>query len=340
MSGDAVDQAADGRVPRRPERLEPADILREELVARLPDRPFSKESVERPRNGREEIDERVHGAAAHRVRVDVGGPAREEAVQHVPRDEPSLQEIGEAFPRPVQAELREHEGDVRFALRESDERGKRAIERLIDDPRDLRLVRHAETRIEVRLERELAKERQAEGVDRADLDVGEAIADRRPPRAVERGLLRRAPQVADDALAHLGGGLSRERDREDVRGIDAPREQVDVARDQHARLPRAGRCFEHDAVIGIARVVPGCRVGIGGGRRLPFRIAAEERHLIRHRSPRRPRSPCGRCWSRRTSCRERARPAARETPRVPPRRPRRAGAPVPRPALWRVPAFR
>ena len=58
----------------------------------------------------------------------------------------------------------------------------------------------------------------------------------------------RVAQALDDALAHLGGGLSRERDRENVVGIDAGAQQIDVAIDQDARLAGAGRRLEHDVL--------------------------------------------------------------------------------------------
>ena len=49
----------------------------------------------------------------------------------------------------------------------------------------------------------------------------EPIAHLGPARLVELRLRGRAPQLADDALAHLRRGLARERDREDVAGLDA-----------------------------------------------------------------------------------------------------------------------
>jgi hypothetical protein len=62
----------------------------------------------------------------------------------------------------------------------------RAVQRLLDEARDLGLVGHVEAGIEVRFEWELAEQRQAERVDGADRDFREAIAQLDPARLVER----------------------------------------------------------------------------------------------------------------------------------------------------------
>ena len=54
-----------------------------------------------------------------------------------------------------------------------------------------------------------------------------------------------------NAAAHLGRRLARERDREDVCGIDAAAQEIEVAIDEHVRLAGAGRRLEHDVVRGI-----------------------------------------------------------------------------------------
>ena len=59
----------------------------------------------------------------------------------------------------------------------------------------------------------------------------------------------------EHAVAHLGGGLPRERDRQDVARIDAGVEQPYEPIDEHARLARAGRGLEHHVVARIDREV-------------------------------------------------------------------------------------
>ena len=80
-------------------------------------------------------------------------------------------------------------------------------------------------------------------------------------------LVAMAPrQFVQDALPHLGRGLARERDREDVARLDAGQQQADVAIDQHARLAGAGRGFERDVSRRIDRLAP--RLGVAGFARI------------------------------------------------------------------------
>ena len=58
-----------------------------------------------------------------------------------------------------------------------------------------------------------------------------------PARGVELALRGSLPAAVDDPLAHLGGGLAREGDRQDVRGIDTGAQQVDVASTSTVVLP-------------------------------------------------------------------------------------------------------
>ena len=69
------------------------------------------------------------------------------------------------------------------------------------------------------------------------------------------------PQRGHHALAHLGGGLAREGDRQDVARRHAGFEQPDVAIDEHARLAGAGRRFERDVAARIDREPPRARIG-------------------------------------------------------------------------------
>ena len=106
---------------------------------------------------------------------------------------------------------------------------------------------------------ELAKQRQAEGVDRRNRDIAETFLELAPARAVEFRQPARLAKALDDAIAHLGGGFPREGDRQNVIGIDAGSQQVDVSLDEHARLARPGRRFEHDVLRRIDGVKRGRR---------------------------------------------------------------------------------
>ncbi len=135
------------------------------------------------------------------------------------------------------------------------------IECLLDQPRHFGLVRKVETRIQVGLERKFAQQGQAKRIDRADGNVAEPIAQVDPAGTIELGPCRRLSKLAHDALAHFCRGLAREGNRQDVGGIDAALQQVDVARDEHRRLPRSRGGFKDDVVRRIDRKA--ARVGVG-----------------------------------------------------------------------------
>ena len=149
-----------------------------------------------------------------------------------------------------------------------------AIDGVLGETRRLGLVGDGEAGGEAGLERELAQQRVAERVDGADGDVADAIAQRQPARAPRVALGGGAAQLRDDALAHLGGGLAGEGDGQDVRGIDADAQQVDVALHQHRRLAGAGRGLEHDVVARIDGVGARRLVGRERARRCRDRVGA------------------------------------------------------------------
>ena len=171
---------------------------------------------------------------------------REIAAQHLRRDEPPVEQRGDPDAQPPLPELREHQRHVIVVSRDGAADAKRPIERFADEARHLGVVGQVERRVDVGFERKLAQQRQTEGVDRRDRDVAEPILEIAPADEVRRRQTARLAQAVDDPLAHLGGRLARERDREDVIGIDAGAQQIHVALDEHTRLARAGRRLEHD----------------------------------------------------------------------------------------------
>ncbi len=110
------------------------------------------------------------------------------------RDEPPIQQRPDAGAEPPLAELREHERHVLVVAREAAADAQRLVERRRHEPRRLRVVGEIEARIDVRLERELAQQREAEGVDRRDRDVAEATRDLAPSRRVD---LREAARLLE-----------------------------------------------------------------------------------------------------------------------------------------------
>ena len=89
------------------------------------------------------------------------------------------------------------------APRETATDAQGVIERLFDQPRDFRLVREGEGGIELGFERELAQEAVAEGVDRADRDVAEAVTEGEPARPLAERRCNTNPASAITSLLRL-----------------------------------------------------------------------------------------------------------------------------------------
>ena len=115
-----VDQSSHRGIVRSPERLEPAKIAREHLVPRMFDRPVGEESFESAGHRMKEVDQAVHGATADRAGSQVRRAAREKPVEHIPRDQPSIEQRREPFPGTPDAELSEHQRQIRFTFGQPD----------------------------------------------------------------------------------------------------------------------------------------------------------------------------------------------------------------------------
>jgi hypothetical protein len=96
------------------------------------------------------------------------------------RHQPPVEQGRQPRPRAAVAELREDQRDVLVRGGDAPADAQRAVERLVDEPRHLGFVGQGEPRIEVRLERKLSEQREAERIDRAHADVPEPIAQFAP----------------------------------------------------------------------------------------------------------------------------------------------------------------
>ena len=298
---------ARGRRPRgRPPRREcrPAGTAACSDFAQQPERrnggAGGEEGVETAAHRREHVAQRGGAAFGHGRHRPVGRALREIAPQDRGRHQAPVEQRRQARLRAAIAQLREHERHVLVLARHRAAGAQRAVERLVDEPRHLGLVGHREARIEVGLERELAQQRQAEGVDRAHGDVAGAIAQLAPARRGNLAALGRDAERRQDALAHFGRGLPGEGHRQDVRRVHARAQQVDVAVHQHARLAGPGRGLERDVEAGIDGAL-----ARGAVARVDARVERGVAAVVVERQPRsathRRRSPCGRPTSRRSS---------------------------------------
>ena len=228
-----------------------SEVGRNQVVGIAPRRPVRDERLEAAIERREDAlqarDE--SGECVGRRRTDSFG---QEPADGRPGGQPAVDQRLEASPDSPLAEHRHEQPDVLGRCHPA-RRAESPVDRRLHEARRCRLVRDVEPGVEIRLQGELAQQREAERVDRADGNVREPVAQRRPARLVLGGLARLRSQVADDPIAHFGGGLPRERDRQNVRGVDARSQQVDVARHEDLRFAGACRRLEHDVARRIDR---------------------------------------------------------------------------------------
>ncbi len=194
----------------------------------------------------EDVHELDRRGRARRRGCEIARTALQKAAEGVRCHQPPIEQRGDAGSQPSLAQLREHQRHVVVFLRDRPADTQRLIERLADQARHIGVGRQIETRVDVRFERKLAQQRQAERVDRRNRDVAETLLQVAPPPGVEFREAARLLEPVDDPLPHLGRGLARERDREDVIRFDAGPQQIDVALDEDPRLSGAGGRFEDD----------------------------------------------------------------------------------------------
>ena len=218
------------------------------------------------RRGRRGRRRRCRAAARRRrhaaARGQIARAPLQEPAQRLRRDQTAIEQRRDAGAQPPLAELREHQRDVVVVAR--DARGRcaapdRATRRPAAAPRCRRRGRSRDRR------RPRAETRAA-ATGRTRRSSRSRCRRDAPSRSRQRAASNsrepaRLPQPLDDPLPHLRRGLARERDREDVVGLDAGAQQVDVALDEHARLAGAGRRFEHDVLRRIDARMRGRRVG-------------------------------------------------------------------------------
>ena len=111
----------------------------------------------------------------------------------------------------------------------------------------------------------------------------------------------RATQIADDPLPHFRRRFPGKRDRENVDGIDAANEEIEVTRHEDGCLAGTGRGLEDDVMLGVLSVNPRFAV-VPHAVRLDHDslgvVGPEQRELITHRR----RNPSGTLSNTRTTC--------------------------------------
>ena len=253
VRSDALEQAANLGIAEAVEIAQASHLAREQLISPVGRRPVCQESIQAATYIVEHAVECFGRAPADEARRQVRRSARQETVERSFSHEPPVEKQREPLARARNAKLREDESDVVVLLGQADQDSQRSIESLLDDAWHFGLVRHLEARIQISFERELAQQRKAERIDRADRDLTQSIVQLRPACAVNLAFCRSVPQLRDDALAHLGSSFSRERDGQDVGRFHPLLHEVHVARHEHRRLAGAGRCFQDDVIAWVDR---------------------------------------------------------------------------------------
>jgi hypothetical protein len=164
---------------------EATQIADEQLISRVIDWPLTQEGGQSSGCRSKRVLQRGRGTTAHGGRGEIRGASREKSIQRTPCDEAPFEQERQPLPRPRDAELREHQRDIGIILRAKD--AHRSIQRVLDEARHLRLVRHFESGIEIGFERKFTKKGQAERVDRADRDFSQTIPHVIPSHAIELG---------------------------------------------------------------------------------------------------------------------------------------------------------
>ncbi len=307
VAAEAIDELAEGRLRAAAAEAIAAggraaqfrEIVREHRELRMLHGPALQELRQTAGHCREQRGETHRGRAAGGGRREVPRSRRQIAPQDGRCDQPASEHPRQTGSEPALAQLRKHQRHIVVGLREAAADSQGAIERLLDQARNLGVVGEGEARVDIRFERKLAQQSEAEGIDGGNRDVAEPIAQIAPACGIERRCAARFFQALDDSLPHFGGRLAGEGDGQDVLGLDSSPQQVDVALDQHARLAGAGRSFEHDIPGWIDSGTPGRGVGQGvvarQARRSRWQDAGavdvfveRQARLRRHR-----RSPCG-----------------------------------------------
>ena len=179
-----------------------------------------------------------------------------EPVQRNRYDEPAIQQRGQGDTGPPRPKLGEQHRYPRIASSQSRPDRQRSFRSLFRETRDLGLVGHPEPGVEVGFERKLPQQRQAEGINRADLNLTDPITKIRPLGLQSRRVGRVGSELADDPLAHIRGSLTRERDGQDVGRVDAGAQEIEIPRHQDRGLSGARGCFEHDVLRRVGREDP------------------------------------------------------------------------------------
>ena len=237
-------------------------IRRQHRELRMPHRSIGEKAIQTVADAGQNVAQARSPRLAGPFGRQVPRPGLQETAQRLRGNESAVDERGDAGAQAPLAQLREHQGHVVILGRRRTANSKRPVERLAGKPRDIGFSRDVEPWVDVRFKRKFAQQRQAERVDCRNRDVAEPLPELAPAHRIRPRQSAGFLEPIDDALPHLGCGLARECDGENVIGLDAGAQQVDVPLHEDAGLSGAGGRFQHDVLAWIDR----CAAGVGIGK--------------------------------------------------------------------------
>ena len=147
-----------------------------------PDGSLVKESVQTTANAAKSVPEVLGRLLAHEASGQATRTCRQIAPQGLGSDQTSVQQARQAGAKAALTELGEDQRDVVIGAGNRTADAERLIERFLDQSWHLRVVSQLKAGIDVRLERELADQGQAEGVDGRDGNAAQASPEIAPAR--------------------------------------------------------------------------------------------------------------------------------------------------------------
>ena len=171
MTLDAVQYPASEPGRRHVATRNQAHVRGEDRPSPVMDRPIGQKSFDTPCEARKDSAQPLECVSAGALGRQIARAGRQRAGDRVIDDKPPVDHVRKPVAQTLFSKLGKQQPHVVVCARKAATDVERPVERFIHQARHLRFVGHLETGIEIRLERELAEERQAERVDGADGDV-------------------------------------------------------------------------------------------------------------------------------------------------------------------------
>jgi hypothetical protein len=167
-------------------RTQPPDVGRQHGELRMQPRPVREKHLEAAAHAAKQLAKPVGGAPACDSGRQISRTALQVPPQGVWRHQPPIEQRAQPVAQTPFSQLREHQRDIVVVPGKPPTDAKRLIERFVDEPRHVGLVREVESRIDVGFEGKFAEQREAERIDGGHGDVPQSVLQAAPPLQVDR----------------------------------------------------------------------------------------------------------------------------------------------------------